>query len=268
VFSLTLECPKSEAELISAELWDAGARGIQEEDQPGGGCRLRAWFTCAEGLMERFFAFQPRIERERETDWEAVARQAWQPHAVGERFWLAPEWDESQVPAGRLRLTIHPGLALGTGAHPATQLCLMAMERHLSAGEFVLDVGTGSGILVSGALLLGARAAGCDIEHDAVSVAKENLRVDGRAALLFTGSLRAVRAGAADVIVANINAAAHQTLMAEYRRVARRLLIVSGLPPRHKARVLEAAAEHGWRLVDEIEKEEWECVALCKEEPS
>jgi ribosomal protein L11 methyltransferase len=265
VYALTLECRGSEAELITAELWDQGASGIQEEDLPGGRCRLRAWFGTSTGLMERFFAFQPRIERERDIDWKAAARQAWPPHGVGERFWLAPEWDESPAPAGRLRLTIHPGLALGTGAHPATRLCLEAMERHVRAGEFVLDVGTGSGILLSAALLLGARAAGCDIVHDAVAVAKDNLRVDGHAALLFTGSLRAVRARAAGAIVANLNATAHLALMGEYARTARRLLIVSGFPHRRRAPVVGAAAGRGWSVADEIQREGWECVVLCRE---
>jgi ribosomal protein L11 methyltransferase len=265
VFSLTLECQAEEAEILSAELWERGASGIEEEDLPGERRRLRAWFAEAAGLEEEFAAWQPRLKEEQDVDWEEAARRAWPGRAVGERFWLAAEWDNEPAPEGRVRLTVHPGLALGTGAHPATQLCLMALERHARAGELVLDVGTGTGILMEAASALGARAAGCDIEHEAARAARSNL---GREAMVFTGSARAVRAGAADVIVANINAAAHEALTAEYWRAARRLLILSGFETRQKARVADAARRHGWRVEEEIRQEGWECLVLCREERS
>ena len=129
--SLTLDCVETESELLSAELWEHGASGIQEHELPGGRVRLQAWFDANDGLAERFAAYGPRVEDEKEVDWETLSRQAWQPVEVGARFYLAPEWDESPTPEGRMRLTVHPGMALGTGDHPATQLVLVAMEKHL-----------------------------------------------------------------------------------------------------------------------------------------
>ena len=73
-----------------------------------------------------------------------------------ERFFLVPEWRDDPAPEGRVRLIMHPGIACGTGTHAATRLCLTAMERHVAAGDSVLDVGTGSGILADAARVLGA----------------------------------------------------------------------------------------------------------------
>lgn len=217
------------------------------------------------GLLQRFSLFQPRLEAEPEIDWETASRQAWQPFEVGTRFYLAPEWDESATPDGRLRLIIHPGLALGTGAHPATQLAIEALERHLRPGDRVLDVGTGTGILLSAACLLGAAdAIGCDIEPDSVVVAQRNLLADSLPPHVFAGSTRAVRRQSVDLLVANINAITHETLAAEYARVSRRGVILSGFPDRHLSRVVAAMSARAFVLKDTLTSHEWACLVFAK----
>src|ERR1700691_2629248 len=95
-----------------------------------------------------------------------VLRDAWPPLCVGERFYLVAPWHAAvQAPAGRMRLEIYPGMACGTGRHPATQLCLQAIERYVKPGAQVLDVGSGSGILSDAARLLGAGVViACDVD--------------------------------------------------------------------------------------------------------
>lgn len=269
MYSLFLECPEQDAELLSSELWEEGASGIQEESLPGARCQLRAWFDDPTGLLQRFAPFQPRLQADQEIDWEQASRQAWQPFEIGKKLYLAPEWDEDPTPRGRLRLTIHPGQALGTGDHPATQLCLEALEKHLPPSAVVLDVGAGSGILMAGAALLGARhVAGCDIEYDSIAVAYRNLLTDALPPHVFAGSTRAVRSQSVDLLVANINAVTHETLADEYARVARRCLILSGFPDRHAARVRAALRGRGFDVVETIEKNEWVCLVLCNEDNS
>lgn len=262
--SLSLECHEAESELLSAELWEHGATGLQEEDLPGGRVRLRAWFDSDDNLATRFSSFMPLLRQEEPVDWEEVTRQAWQPVEVGSRFYLAPEWDESDTPAGRVRLTVHPGMALGTGDHPATRLALTVMEKHLRPGERILDVGTGTGILLAGAYLLGARGAGCDIDFESARTARHNLIYDAHPPRIFAGSLRAVAPASADVIVANINATTHESLAAEYARVARRLVILTGFPARHEAGVEQALWAQGLHPADRQTDREWVCLVLAR----
>jgi len=121
-----------------------------------------------------------------------------------------------------------PGMACGTGHHPATQLCLEALERYVRPASTVLDVGTGSGILSAAAELLGVGLViACDIDPEAVAVAKQRLTNP-----LFTGSIDAVRPSFADVIVANISSAAVEQLSPEFERVRKpdSVLILSGFP--------------------------------------
>ena len=66
-------------------------------------------------------------------------------------------------------------MAFGTGLHPSTQLCLMAMEDVVQPGQRVLDAGCGSGILSIAAARLGAsRVDAFDIDPIAVRATEEN----------------------------------------------------------------------------------------------
>ena len=60
------------------------------------------------------------------------------------------------IKTGDIVLALDPGMAFGTGLHPTTQLCAMALEERVTARMRVFDVGTGSGILAIYALKLGA----------------------------------------------------------------------------------------------------------------
>ena len=224
MISLWLDVPRDAYDYVVAELWDAGTEGISED-----GNILRAFFpsenTAAE-LLERFAAYSPHIHVEQEHDWVAEVRERWRPFPVGDRFWMSPEWYADPPPPGRLRLTIYPGMACGTGRAPATRTCLELMERRLVPGQSVFDVGTGTGILAAAANLLGARPVlACDIEPEAAAIARANL--DSEVGV-FAGSLRSVRSSGVDVVVANLNAETLKANAAELLRVTRGYLILGG----------------------------------------
>ena len=227
LFSLLIQSTPDREDILAAELQECGTAGITEED--GG---LRAFFEDeqrAAALLERFAEFSPQFRAEPATDWEQATRDAWPPLCVGQRFFLVAPWDhEAATPAGRLRLEIYPGMACGTGRHPATQLCLQAIERYVKPGARALDVGSGSGILSDALKLMGAGAViGCDIDNDTVRVARERVHLP-----MFAGSAEAVRSGWADVIVANIDAATLERIAPELARVRKpgSTLILSGFP--------------------------------------
>lgn len=267
MFSLVLTCSEHEAEFLCAELWEKGAAGIEETSLPGGRCQLRAYFENPEGLVEAFAAFHPRPEPVPDIDWDAVWRQAWQPFPVGKRLYLAPEWDESPTPPGRLRLVVHPGQALGTGAHPATRLCLEALDARLQPGHTLLDVGTGSGILAIAAALLGAgRVVALDVDPVAVRVAGENARANG-----VEGRVRVRRGEVADepdaaydLVLANITAGVLRELAPDLARVLRPegTLALSGIVAPERGRVEEAFRARGLTPAGAAEREGWVLLAF------
>jgi ribosomal protein L11 methyltransferase len=234
---LHLDCETPDRDWLIAELWERGTTGIIE-----GVAGLRAFFDEHIDTSD-LMAFSPRWERAEERDWVEMSRAQWEPVEVGSRFFLVPSWSSDPAPEGRLRLEMQPGLACGTGWHPATQIALEAMERYVAPGAAVLDVGTGSGILAEAAALLGAGPVyACDIDADAVAIARERLRAATVHAALFAGSAAAVRGGAVDLVVANIDAETLIPMFAEIRRVLKPggRAILTGFPESRLAAMLAA----------------------------
>jgi ribosomal protein L11 methylase PrmA len=89
---------------------------------------------------------------------------------------------------------------------------------------------------------------GCDVDPDAVGIARERVHVP-----TFVGSVDAVRAEWADVIVANIDAATLERIAPELERVRGResTLILSGFP--------EWDVPEGFSVKEVLGLEEWRC---------
>jgi ribosomal protein L11 methylase PrmA len=194
-------------EELMAALWEAGTRGVTEGDG-----YLDAFFEDLEAASQ-FGVPEAVID----VDWVARTHEAFPPLSIGEKFFVAAPWRTEPTPPGRMRLVMNPGAQCGTGYHRCTQLCLEAMEKLIRPGDSVLDVGSGSGILSIAAKLLGAkRVVSCDIDPDAAGPES-----------FFIGSVDAVRSGAFDVVVANINEDVIGPMRADFERVAR-VRILSG----------------------------------------
>lgn len=149
--------------------------------------------------------YQPIADK----DWSESWKANFQPIRVGKRLMIVPAWLNPPLALDDIPIRLDPGMAFGTGTHPTTQLCLMAIEKHVRPGQAVLDLGTGSGILAIAAAKLGAGPVwALDIDPEAVRVAGENTIANGVAdqIQIQPGSLAEVlRANySAPFVVANI----------------------------------------------------------------
>ena len=263
---LILECPRDEKDVLIAELNERGTRGIIEQELPGGGVRLQAFFE--ESLPPGNFApYNPRWEPADETNWARVVMDSWEPVEAGERFFIVPDWRDDPTPPGRLRLEVHPGVALGTGYHATTQMCLEAMEHHLRPADTFFDLGTGSGILSQAAWLLGPRRIiACDTDPQATESAAANLRRANVPVLLFTGSAPSIADGAADFLAANISAPVLLNLAGEIRRCLAPggRSVLSGFSPDESARLRHGFESAGFGLIDRDARDDWACLLMRK----
>ncbi len=115
-----------------------------------------------------------------DTDWGLSWQKYYKPLPVGEKLYIVPDWQRTEpIPEGKTPLYLNPGLTFGTGSHASTQLCLAGVEHCVNAGDTVLDLGCGSGILSIAALCLGAKSAfAVDIDPKAVDVSYENAELN------------------------------------------------------------------------------------------
>ncbi len=171
-----------------------------------------------------------------EEDYQNSWKKYFYTQKISERFVVKPTWREYEPLEDELVIEIDPGRAFGTGTHPTTSLCIKLMEENIKEGNTVIDVGTGSGILMVAAEKLGAgKIIGTDIDPMAVEVAEENLllnKVDMEKAKAYAGDLvTVVKDEKFDVVVANILADVLLILLKDISRVVKKdgLVIFSGI---------------------------------------
>ncbi|MBV8889962.1 MAG: 50S ribosomal protein L11 methyltransferase [Alphaproteobacteria bacterium] len=187
-------------------------------------------------------------------DWLADNQLAFPPLRIG-RFFVHGSHHGGSVPAGMIGLEIDAATAFGTGEHPSTRGCLLALHALAKRRRLrrLLDIGTGTGILAIAAAKCWHRPvlAG-DTDPGSVLLARHNTRDNGVAALVRVRRALGYRdrafAARFDLVFANILA---RPLMRMARDLSGRLepggrAVLSGLLRRQEAMVL--SAHRGRRL--------------------
>ena len=166
------------------------------------GARLIAKFARISDLRERVAS---------EDEWRDSWKEFFHPLRIGRGIVICPTWRECETEPGDAVVRLDPGMAFGTGHHPTTRMCLELLERAVSPGDRVLDLGCGSGILSIAAAKLGAAAVlGFEIDGAAVKSARANVDANGvgdRVEIIH-GTLPSAKAPpqAFDLALANISA--------------------------------------------------------------
>ena len=196
--------------------------------------------------------------------------EAWKAHflplRVGKRLVVKPTWRDYQSGKNDLIIELDPGMAFGTGTHPTTALCLELIEKYLVQGDTLLDIGTGSGILMIAAMLLGAEFVhGLDKDELAVEVASENIvrnRIDRQRWSVRCGDLVQEVNHTYDMVVANILTQVIIDLLDDLDKVLslEGTFICSGIIQANKHMVVEKMNTLGFEPLDVLNREEWTAI--------
>lgn len=204
-----------------------------------------------------------------EEDYQNSWKKYFYTQKISNRFVVKPTWREYQPLEDELVIEIDPGRAFGTGTHPTTSLCIKLMEENIKPENSVIDVGTGSGILMVAAEKLGAKEIlGTDIDPMAVEVAKENLilnNVNMTKTKVYAGDLvSVVKEEKFDVVVANILADVLLILLNDISRVVKKngLIIFSGIIEDKLEELKKAINDVGLKIVEIKADKEWRAILM------
>lgn len=211
------------------------------------------------------------IHERAEEDWANAWKAHYSVHRVGQRVFVRAPWHDYEPAFREVVIELDPGMAFGTGLHPSTQLSMIAVEEELQPGDRVLDVGVGSGVLATGAALLGAGSVdGVDIEPVAVRSARENAARNGVAHIVSVelGSVGHGEPfqGEYDLVVANIIARVLIELSEALTNAVRPggTLILGGVIDVKEDAVQDAFAARGLQLLRRATREDWVVLVLRK----
>ena len=200
-----------------------------EEAERGDKFELSA-YTDEGGEARMCAVFGTVAAKDVPADWEERWKHFHRPVRAG-RIWIVPPWE--QPPQDEESITIDPGRAFGTGAHPTTRLCLEFVSELEPAS--LVDVGCGSGVLAIAATKLGfAPVIGLDSDPHAIVAARANAAANGVELDLRRGDARVDPLPRTDVGVANITEA---LVAAVGPRLECALLVTSGYFEPHVPRL-------------------------------
>jgi ribosomal protein L11 methyltransferase len=244
-------------ELVLAAADDYSPTAVEERNNS-----LRIFFTtpdvrdrAASALASRFDVRPIDVD---DGDWARKSQRDLAPIVVG-KITVVTSHQSPVTSPDTIAIVIPPSMGFGTGHHATTRLCLAALQTIELHGKFVLDVGTGSGLLAIAAAKLGAaRAHGMDEDADAIQAARENLDFNTVTNVEFVvGDLMKDALPPADVVLANLTGAlvvrAAPRLVQAMRPGG--VLIVSGVLAAEREDIRRAFANQ--TIVGAVQEDEW-----------
>jgi ribosomal protein L11 methyltransferase len=209
----------------------------------------------------------PTFRPVQDADWAEAWKERLNTLHIGQHIVVRPSWRAYTPAPGDVVIQLDPGQAFGTGVHPTTQMCLMALEALLRPGAEVLDLGTGSGILSIAAAKLGAgRVVALDTDAVAVKVARGNALANGVHDVISVGlGSLAEAVGSYDLVVVNILAKVILDMLREgLVKCVRRSghLVVAGILVDQETEVMGELMRRGLSERQRWQMDDWVCLTV------
>ena len=198
------------------------------------------------------------------------------PLKASTRIVLAPP-DQCFQPSGsEVLVRLSPGAAFGDGRHPTTRLALEAIEAAIgNRPEFltnrktrILDIGTGSGVLVIAAVLMGLKSGtGIDIDPCSIAEAKKNVVLNTLGRRIDINDLPLeTQTGRFSMITANLR---YPTLSRISTDVAKRIerrgaFIMSGIKPGELDQLIKSYTGLGFEFDGKWREKGWAAMLMWK----
>ena len=200
-------------------------------------------------------------------DWSDTWKQYFHTEKPGERVVIKPTWESYEPKEDEVVIELDPGAAFGTGTHATTSMCIRQLEKLVTPGMTVFDVGTGSGILSIIAAKLGAKEIqAVDYDDSVLKIVEENLaqnQVQDIVSVAQSDLMQNIH-GKAQLVIANIIA---DIIIRLFDQLDEHLepggtLLTSGIIEDRIEDVLAAAEAHGYAVAERLESKGWACITF------
>jgi len=279
-FTVTPACADA-CDLLASFLADAGYESF-EQDENCPGATMKAYVAAP--LFDRDttdmavadLPFDVKVDYTTEfvpgQDWNAEwERHYFKPIVIGGKVAVHSSF-HTDVPEAEYDIVIDPRMAFGTGHHATTTLMMKFILANDMKGKWVIDMGTGTGILAILSRMCGAdKVLAIEIDPAAAENAVDNVAIN----LHDSGSAVDVKLGDAsllpsdfnaDYFLANINRNIITSDIDRYVNAMRQgaLLVVSGFYVEDRPIIKEAAAKVGLDFLSADEMDRWSSMVFIK----
>ena len=152
-------------DILSGFLWELDITGVAENDDiiiayTAEDSAINAEMIgrllkklVAQNVIEEFSVKEETIE---EKNWNEQWEKSREVIHISDRIVIKPSFKKYESKEDEIVITLDPKMSFGTGEHESTKLALQLMEKYIKGNEYVLDVGSGTGILSIAAIKMGA----------------------------------------------------------------------------------------------------------------
>ena len=273
---ITISANQDQRDLLIPTMVELGCQGFQETDNS-----LLCYIDKSRWNDEKYKLFKEHLGNLLQTissnavvtfrefadkDWNEEWEKTIKPIEVGDTLVIKPSWCEYSGSSKRIIIQIDPKMSFGTGYHETTRLTLRLIEKYLTPGCSILDVGTGTGILAIAAIKLGARSAtGIDNDEWSIDNAQENVhanRVDG-AIRISSQNINALDESEYDLVTANLTLNTNIEFMREFKRLLKKdsILLLSGLLSSDESSMKLELAKNNFIVLEIVCENEWIAIA-------
>jgi len=268
-FTITAE--PFNAEILSSVLWEMEISGINEEvnclkvfadiDSNINVDTISVYFKK---LQDEKLLFNFNIEENilEEKNWNEEWEKNVNAIEISDNLVIKPTFREYEERPGQLIVTIDPKMSFGTGEHQTTKLVLRFVEKYITDGAKVLDVGSGTGVLAITAVKLGAKSAvAVDNDEWCLNNGNENCELNGVADKVDVklGLVQDIKDSDFDLVLANIqkNILIEISEELKNRLSGNGILILSGLLASDETDIKTEYQKFGLKLIEKDQMGEW-----------
>ena len=205
-----------------------------------------------------------------ESTWLNSWQQYIEPTEILPNIVIKPAWQEYDNVENKTIIEIDSDISFGTGSHETTRTCAELLKVYSESMDLdkvtVLDIGTGTGILLLVAAQLGIKhLVGIDIEEYAANQAKINCENNDVHAEIICGDLDRDFEGTAQLILANLTVDPLKILLPHIGKKLEDngILIISGIIDDRYDEILPYITKY-WHIIEERVAGPWHTFALEK----